>query len=139
MVGWCMNENITVKRSNEINERGVFAVEKITEGEIIEISPIIEVKDGEMKDYVFGYKCYSYIPTGYGMLYNHSERENAKYEVIDVNEYEWDEETNTHIKGKGFKVSAKREIEAGEEICISYGTMGWLNHRKIKYKELCKK
>lgn len=91
--------------------RGVFARMPIAEGAVIERAPVIvcpteEIVDTVLGDYVFTWGRDSVaITLGYGSIYNHSYRPNAKYED----------------RGRQTKVFiACRDIEAGEEITINY-------------------
>lgn len=91
--------------------RGVFALRDIAEGEVIEKVPLLvvtwdDIAESELSDYAFVYgvkKCA--IALGYGSLYNHSFKPNARYDDV----------------GRKTKVfSAVREIAAGEEITVNY-------------------
>jgi len=97
--------------------RGVFAAVPIKKGQLIEICPVIILKEGEMKildtttlyDYYFLWgddqqKCA--IALGYGSLYNHYCPSNADY-VMD-----FDSQT--------IDITALRYINAGDEITINY-------------------
>jgi hypothetical protein len=95
--------------------RGVFARLPIAKGTVIERVPIILVPLREifgpgprskLADYVFSWeKDTVAIALGYGSLYNHSYRPNARF----------------HDKGRLTQVfTAIRDIEAGEEITVNY-------------------
>jgi len=94
--------------------RGVFARERIGKGEIIERVPVVVAP---LSDFAGGLNCpvmsrYFYIwnddevaiTLGYGSLYNHSFRSNAKYKHGKM--------VMTYV--------AVRDIEEGEEITINY-------------------
>lgn len=94
---------------------GVFARRPIREGEEIERVPVIVVAAEEVGDVtgwtgLAGY-CFHWgrdkvaLALGYGSLYNHSTRPNARYDDV----------------GRRTKVfTAIRDIEPGEEITVSY-------------------
>lgn len=91
--------------------RGVFAKTKIRKGQIIEKVPILlvtwdDIADSELADYAFVQTEKKVgIALGYGSLYNHSYKPNARYDD----------------EGKATKVfSAVRTIEPGEEITVNY-------------------
>lgn len=110
---------IEVKRSN-IHGRGVFASKSIKHGSIIEIAPLIsniefsEIKQTHLRDYVIGMlprnsgKCA--VMLGYASIYNHSDNNNAVW---------------SFINDEMLIVVAKRDIEEGEEILVSYGNRYW--------------
>ena len=95
--------------------RGVFARRAIREGELIERVPVLvlpleEIRDAEGWTGLAGY-CFLWgegtvaLALGYGSLYNHSFRPNARYD---------DEPQRAKL------YSAIRDIKAGEEITINY-------------------
>jgi SET domain-containing protein len=95
--------------------RGVFARRLIKRGEVIERVPVLVLKSGDVEELTAweGLASYCFVwgegtvalALGYGSLYNHSFRPNAKYEDI----------------GQQTKVySAIREIRPGEEVTINY-------------------
>ena len=96
--------------------RGVFTAEAIAKESIIEICPVIvfpakdfeRIDDSLLHDYYFIWKGAreTAIALGYGSLYNHSEDNNADYEMEFASEI--------------INIRAQRDIEAGEEICIDY-------------------
>ena len=95
--------------------RGVFARRPIREGEAIERVPVLvlpaaEIKDGEGWTGLAGF-CFLWgegtvaLALGYGSLYNHSFRPNARYDD----------------RGPRLKVfTALRDIGPGEEITVNY-------------------
>ncbi len=105
---------IEVKRSKG-KGRGVFARRPIEEGQVIERVPVLVLPDGDEHEVagwegLMGY-CFVWgkgtvaLALGYGSLYNHSYRPNARYDDI----------------GRMTKVfSALRDIEPGEEITVNY-------------------
>jgi len=95
--------------------RGVFARKPIREGDVIERVPVIvipveDIKNSEGWVGLAGY-CFYWaegkvaLALGYGSLYNHSYKPNARYDDV----------------GRMTKVfSAVRDIAAGEEITVNY-------------------
>lgn len=94
--------------------RGVFARGTIREGEVIERVPVLvlSVNDpegaeslGDIAGYVFHWgKGTVALALGYGSLYNHSYRPNARY----------DDEPRKKV------FTALRDIAPGEEITVNY-------------------
>ncbi len=106
----------SIRIGESIHGRGVFATAPIAAGETIEVCPVIELSpegaDWVLADYVVYLadgKGFA-LMLGYGSLYNHSSDPSAEYAILDANTYEF---------------TALREIEAGEEITISYGDDWW--------------
>ena len=106
-------------RSHPRKGRAVFAVSRITCGEIIETAPIILIPAAEwphIEPTVLALYIYNFGPTaaeehaaialGYGSLYNHSYTPNAKYIKS------WEEQVIRYV--------ALRDIEPGEEVTINY-------------------
>ena len=108
---------IEFKRS-PVHGLGVFATEKILEGEIIEKAPVLSlpIAKGDVTplliDYRFNWPSGSeweeqVIALGYASLYNHNNNPNAYwYSVYDQ---------------RVFHFIAAKDIEAGEEIFVYYG------------------
>jgi SET domain-containing protein len=95
--------------------RGVFARRAIAKGEVIERVPLLVMTSDEyakgisqtpLKDYCFAWGVDQVVlALGYGSLYNHSYKPNARYEDI----------------GPSTKAFVSiRPIAAGEEITINY-------------------
>jgi SET domain-containing protein len=95
--------------------RGVFARRSILKGEVIERVPVLVMTEDEyaqglsqtpLKDYCFGWGIDQVaLALGYGSLYNHSYRPNARYEDV----------------GPATKAFvALRAIAPGEEITVNY-------------------
>src|SRR5947209_5108453 len=95
--------------------RGVFARRAIAEGEVIERVPVLvlsldEIKKGDAWTGLAGY-CFLWgegtvaLALGYGSLYNHSFRPNARYDDVAPLTKEF---------------TAVRDIESGEEITVNY-------------------
>jgi SET domain-containing protein len=105
-------------RQSPIHGYGVFAIDKINKGEIIEECHLLTIpfKLGEFNSFLINYK-FNYpsvgpieeyvIPLGNGCIYNHSNNNNAFWQ--------------TNKEHKTFEFVAKRDIEIGEEICTFYG------------------
>jgi SET domain-containing protein len=102
---------------SKLGGRGVFAGTSIKKGDLIEICPVILLKEGEaaildtttLYDYYFLWgdeSERSVIALGYGSLYNHFCPSNADYFM------DFDAET--------IDIVAVRYIEAGDEITINY-------------------
>ena len=116
-----ISSKIQVKQS-PIHRWGVFAVEDIAEGEIIEESAMIELeqrwleKDSSiLSDYRFnfpsgGVPMSQQICFGYGSLYNHSDQPNAYFQSVF-----YSPEIST------FRFVTIRNLKPGEEILVSYG------------------
>jgi uncharacterized protein len=95
--------------------RGVFARRAIRKGEVIERVPVLVLSSAEyakglsntaLKDYCFGWGVDRVaLALGYGSLYNHSYKPNARYEDVGP-------QTKAFI--------ALRAIRQGEEITVNY-------------------
>jgi SET domain-containing protein len=105
---------IMVKRAPK-KGRGVFARKPIAKGTVIERVPVILVPVQEifnpdrpsvLADYVFAWgRGKVAVALGYGSLYNHSYRPNARF---------------LHGAGPTKVFKALRDIERGEEITVNY-------------------
>lgn len=91
--------------------RGVFARTAIKKGALIERVPVVvvtwdEIDESELASYAYSWTdTKAAIALGYGSLYNHSFKPNAKYE-------------DAGRQTKEFV--AIRDIAAGEEITVNY-------------------
>jgi SET domain-containing protein len=91
--------------------RGVFARKAIPKGTIFETVPLLVVKQDDiigstLMDYVYAWtETTVALALGYGSLYNHSYKPNARYDDLAQSRKEF---------------TAIRDIEAGEEITINY-------------------
>lgn len=118
---------------SSIHGWGVFAKEKIYNGEIIEECVILSlpIQKGEVSgllcDYRFNFPSGNewseqVIALGFGSLYNHSEEPNAFWYSNDTK--------------RTFIFEATRDIEPGEEIFVYYGDHNYWNdgrnHVEIK-------
>ena len=103
---------------------GIFAKETIQEGEVIEESPLYDLKipKGEssplMNDYRFNWPQgvgmnweKQVLAWGYGSLYNHSENSNAYW--------------RSNLERETFEFVANRLINADEEIFVYYGVVSY--------------
>ena len=118
-VDWNPEDEMPLKQSAAIEVkrikgkgRGVFARRPIRKGEVIERVPVIvlpaeEVVGGTtLASYAFKWgRGRAALALGYGSLYNHSYRPNARY---------WDVGPQTK------EFTALRDIEPGEEITVNY-------------------
>ncbi len=97
--------------------RGVFTIEDISEGDLIEVCPIIKIPKRELPiihktilhDYYFLWgedleDCA--IALGYGSMYNHELHPNANF-ILD-------------IENETIDIEAVKDIKAGEEITLNY-------------------
>jgi uncharacterized protein len=95
--------------------RGVFARRPIRDGELIERVPVVvfktkDVMDGDAWTGLASY-CFHWnkgtlaLALGYGSIYNHSYRPNARYD---------------DLSGQIKEFIAIRDIEPGEEITVNY-------------------
>ena len=108
---------VEVKES-PIHGMGVFAIEEIKAGEVIEECHLISLpfKPGEQSFFLYDYK-FNYpaegeveeyvLPLGNGCIYNQSDDNNAYWK--------------THPLHKAFQFIAIKDIKVGEEICTYYG------------------
>jgi len=107
-----------------IHGLGVFAMNKIVQGEVIEEAPFLTlpIEKGKSSplfiDYRFNFPSghdwtHQVLVMGYGGYYNHSDDNNA-YWITDT-------EKNTFI------FIASRDILPGEEICTYYGDVNYWN------------
>jgi uncharacterized protein len=118
-----MKSKIEIKKSGIKDAgRGVFATKAIKKGELIETCPIVIFSDEDFPllektkigGYVFGYTGNStMLALGYGSLYNHQNKNNAKYELF--------ESETGHEEDHELCITALKDIAKGEEIYINYG------------------
>ncbi|KGX87578.1 SET domain-containing protein [Pontibacillus litoralis] len=96
-------------------DKGVFATRNIAKGELIHDAPVIAYPNEEhehiektrLADYAFEYgEHHTAFLLGYGMMFNHSYKPNATYEI--------------NFANHSFDFYAYRDIQAGEEIFINY-------------------
>lgn len=115
-MAFTQSDSIEVKRTKGKGKgRGVFARHAIRKGELIERVPMLVLPAEEYDDTLGGtslaHYCFNWkegtvaLALGYGSLYNHSYRPNARYDDI------WPQTK---------EFSALRDIEPGEEITVNY-------------------
>lgn len=117
--------------------RGVFSAVDINADELIEVCPLLMLKEEEYDlingSFVMNY-CFYYnreknqvgLAMGYGSLYNHKVPANARHQISR-------EDKTVHI-------IAVSNIEANEEICINYSgefdndSKSWFENRGLVYQ-----
>jgi uncharacterized protein len=116
-----VSPKICVKPS-PVHRWGVFAVDFIAEGEVIEESPMVELEkswiekdDKILSKYRFNFPSggapeSQQVCLGYGSLYNHSDQPNMYFYSV-----YYTPELST------YRFVASRDIEPSEEIFTSYG------------------
>jgi SET domain-containing protein len=122
-------------QQSAVEGRGVFATVDIKEGDIIERCPMVRLgyrshyhHDPIIWKYVYTQpKCecndcknhgkYIWMVLGYGMIYNHQDIPNTKWQFKYNSEYA--------------DVVASKDIQKGQEIFVSYGTEYFKNRPKI--------
>ena len=113
------SKKIIVKDS-QIHGHGVFALVPIAEGETIERCTYLVIDDDDLQeanrlnDYLFnspGAEGDYLLMMGHGMLYNHSEKANASWEIDDDNRF--------------VRFYATKDVAAGDEILHDYGSQYW--------------
>ena len=111
-------------RKSPVHGLGVFCIEKISQGEVIEECPIftLPIQKGESTPLLIDYRFNwpqgnewdeQVVSWGYGSLYNHRDPSNAHW-VSD-------------IERRTFKFIANRDISPEEEIFVWYGDMNYWN------------
>lgn len=116
-----------VKKSS-IQGYGVFALEGIKAGEVIEeCYALIRENMSDLKDIVFQVKDESNtsaVVLGYGSIYNHSPTANADF-ILDPDK-------------SIFRFTALRDIQPGEEVFVNYGK-DWFGNRGLREVQFSKK
>jgi SET domain-containing protein len=112
------SDKIYIKKSNIPNAgRGVFARRGIKKGEIIEKCPVIEVPKHDMANlsesflvtyfFYFGKnKQRLAVALGFGSIYNHTKKPNARYEI--------------KPREKAINFIALKDIKKDDEVTINY-------------------
>ena len=106
------SDAVEVKRSRG-KGRGVFARRAIRKGEVFETCPVLVLPAGTIEDFSTGFGPYVFewgegkvaLALGFGSLYNHSYRPNARYDDVGPQTKEF---------------TALKDIEPGEEIVVNY-------------------
>jgi hypothetical protein len=116
-----LTQNKIMVKKSRTHGYGVFACKNIQKGEVIEECYVLIVngKDKKLEDYYFDANGKYALLTGYGIIYNHSEDENAIYYI--------------NNRKKLATIKARRKIKKGDEIFISYGEK-WFKDRGITPK-----
>jgi len=102
--------NLYLKWINESIGWGVFTNSFIKKGDIIEICYCL-LSDSTtkfLKNYLFDYYGYSFLPLGYGSIYNHSNEPNIYWEII-------------NLDLKIMKFTAKIDINVNDQLLHDYG------------------
>ena len=110
--------------------RGVFTNENIKAGTVLEISPVIVMKEADrilldrtlLHDYIFEWgqnKNECCMALGYVPLYNHSYRSNCEYEM--------DYAKNI------ISIKTIRSVKEGEELTINYSG-DWNSKKKVWFE-----
>jgi SET domain-containing protein len=111
--------------NSPIHGLGVFAKEQISEGDIIEICPVIDMgmTFGESSNILIDYRfnwpqgggnwIKQVVATGFGMLYNHSDDANANW--------------RSNFETNSFEFYATKNINPGDEIFVWYGDISYWN------------
>jgi len=125
---------VVVKLSDPRVGLGVFAIDNIEKGEVIERCPALQliwrshyIGDPLINKYVWQDPCtcdvckehghHLYLLLGCGSLYNHRDEPNAECDIS--------------FPKLVADIRALKDIEAGEEICIHYGSHYFGKRRKL--------
>lgn len=118
--------NIVVK-SSPIHGYGVFAVQDILQGDLIEECHVIIIQESDeaLERYLFSWETVdkmkgSAVVLGYGSIFNHSDQPNAGFKI--------------NLEEQLLIFSACKNIKKGEEIFVSYGG-SWFADRNIHQKK----
>lgn len=100
-----------VIKKDPVKGRGVYASEKISKGELIEVCELIIVDmeniSGELERYAYYYtRNQAAIALGNGSLFNHSQKANSEFSI--------------NYKQQRLYIRAKKTIKPGDEITINY-------------------
>ncbi len=100
-----------VIKKDALKGRGVYASEKISKGEIIEVCELIIVDleniSGELERFAYQYtKTKAAIALGNGSLFNHSKNANSDFSI--------------NHRQQRLYIRAKKTINPGDEITINY-------------------
>ncbi len=124
----CKKKNLEV-RFSPIDRFGVFAVERITKGTIVEEAPCLILERGYetlntvLNHYLFAWPKHGdgrAIVFGNASLLNHSANPNL----------EWDTDEGREV----VVFTASRDIEAGEEILVDYDDEYWKMHHSYNQR-----
>lgn len=105
-----------VKETGTLKGRGVFAARRFSKGELVEVAPVIVFNacllPRALANIIYNWEQQTQEPNtraialGYGSLYNHDNPANLRYSV--------------DAAGRIIRYSARRDIEAHEELTINY-------------------
>lgn len=110
--------------------RGVFSSREIPAETVIEIAPVIVMKEADraildktlLHDYIFEWgdsKNQCAMALGYVPMYNHSYRSNCEYFM--------------DFSGESIMVKTVRSVEAGEELTINYNG-DWDDEKRVWFE-----
>ena len=128
------SEKIYVDKSKIPNSgRGVYAKKSISKGEVIENCPIINVSENDaailtesiLATYFFYFgkkKEQLAVALGFGSIYNHSHRPNAKYKINPLK--------------KTIDFIALKDIKRDDEIMINYNPVKNIKNKNPLWFEL---
>jgi hypothetical protein len=112
-------------KSSPIHGLGVFTSEDIKEGEILEVCNVIDMgmRFGESSHILIDYRFNwpqggnswekQVVPTGFGLLYNHSNTPNAAW--------------RSNLENNTFEFYSTKNIKSDEEIFVWYGDINYWN------------
>ena len=113
---------LCIKDTGTARGKGVFAVRRYAEGDVVEVAPVLVMKTDYdnlpelLKTYVFDWQALTGVPgrqalvLGYGSMYNHANPANLQY-VADA-------------RNNVMRYIAARQIKANEELTINYNALG---------------
>lgn len=117
-----ISHKIEVKDSPSMNsgefgntiQRGVFAKEDISAGEVVEVSPIlvlqhedfVETRWNLLFEYYFWLDDFVVLALGYGSMYNHAVEPNVSYQI--------------DVENQTITFTAIKDIKKGEELFFNY-------------------
>jgi SET domain-containing protein len=123
MINQIIPENkLYLKYINDIVGWGVFTNINIKKNEIVEICYCLpeKYKESQHKNFAFLFNDHTndaYLVLGFGMIYNHSDEPNIKWEIIDYNR-------------RIIQFIAIKDILSGEQLCHNYGRKYWESRPK---------
>jgi hypothetical protein len=101
---------------------GIFAVQDIKAGEVVEEAPVLAQSSPFLTDYTFSAAGKHIIPLGNIALYNHSDSPNCTHALDD--------------SGSVMTLTASRDIRAGDQLSITYGSSLWFQSRGLQPRTL---
>jgi SET domain-containing protein len=127
-----MRSKIKIKTSRKYG-RGLYAKRKIPKNTVVEISPVIIVKDKDRRrlsktklaDYIFDWgtlqpKRKASVVLGLGSIFNHSNKPNVTYDY--------------DFKGKCMVFKTTKKVPKGKQLFIDYGYIPRLDIDILRYK-----